>query len=132
METNLQLVLQEKLFEINQGVEEGLILMLMAEITKNVQEKKMKDAVKKTELLNINNGHEGKVKDNKKYYVYHSNSILDWEFNGYSTLKEAIKEAINYIDAYIIHNGSIIKYGVQNEKLAYCYNNNEKYLVQLS
>lgn len=119
MET-LQKVVYEKLKEINTMAEEGLIEMMTTEAMKEINVQKSFNTGKARK----------KTKNGKAAYVYASKSILDWEYDKFNSIEDAVRRALGYLDAYVICDGEIIKYDVIDENTAYYYNNNKKYIFK--
>ena len=67
----------------------------------------------------------------KGVYVYCSQSILDWTYERFDTIADAIRTAVRMFDAYIISNGNIIKYDALDDNTAYYYENNIMKLVHI-
>lgn len=52
-------------------------------------------------------------------YVYESTSIMNFSFEKYSTIADAVRSAVTKIKAYIICNGEIIEYDALSDTEAY-------------
>ena len=67
----------------------------------------------------------------KGVFVYCNNSLVDWSYERFDTIADAIKMAVKCINAYIICNGEIINYDALDENTAYYYSGNKMKLVML-
>ena len=128
---SIKQVIFERVLAINGfETEEALVSMITEEIKKDVKVNKLFEqagilayeipAIKDEEAI-----------ESKGVYLYCNNSLLDWTYERYETIADAIREAVKYFDAYIICNGEIIDYDALDDNTAYYYDNNCMKLVNI-
>jgi hypothetical protein len=64
-------------------------------------------------------------------FVYCNNSLVDWTFERFDTIADAVKKAVNYFNAYIICDGEVINYDALNDTTAYYYAGDKMKIVKL-
>lgn len=130
-ENNFEQVVFERLREINgSDTEEALISMITATL---VEESKVSKLFEQRDIIAYTVTPEQDEDKNieKGVYVYCNNSLIDWSYERFDTIAEAIKRAVKCINAYIICNGEVISYDALDENTAYYYAGNKMKLVTL-
>lgn len=130
-ENNFKQVVSEMLRELN-GVETEEVLISM--ITSTLVERstvsslfEQRDIVAYT----VTPEQDDNNKVEKGVFVYCNNSLVDWSYERFDTIADAIRRAVKCINAYIICNGEIINYDALDEYTAYYYSGEKMKLVML-
>ena len=71
---------------------------------------------------NIDNNDIWEIEPNGAW-VYAEYSIEDWFFKRYDTISEAVRDAVNMIEAYVICDGEIVEYNTMSDGTAYYIDN---------
>lgn len=131
MKNNLRHVIREMLIEINElETEEDLINMITTTL---VEKSTVTDLFGQKNLVayEVVPEKDANEKVEKGVFVYTNNSLVDWTFERFDTIADAIKNAVKKINAYIICNGEIIVYDALDENTAYYYSEDTMRLVTL-
>lgn len=105
----------------------------LREINNDVTDFKLLSSIADELRENYDISYEGQETTDSVYlFVY--NSIIDFKFKQFSSIEEAIKSAVNYIeDVKIICKGKVIKWDILNENTLFYIHptNNKIYTVNL-
>ena len=131
IEKNFSRVVSERLKELNEiETEEVLISMITSTLVEKSTTSSLfeqRDIIAYTVTPEQDNNEVIK----QGVYVYCNNSLVDWSYERFDTIADAIRKAVKCINAYIICNGDIINYDALDEKTAYYYSGEKMKLVML-
>lgn len=124
VEINFKRAVFERVTEINDSnMEKELLHMITDRVVKNSSINKV---LLEKGILAYNND-----EVDNAVYVFCNSSLFDWTFEKFDSIPDAIKNAVQYINAYIICNGEVVRYDAIDDKTAYYYKNDNLRLVHL-
>lgn len=90
-------------------------------ISENIMRDNLNDFIKNNLVVETLKGEpdlEEKIIDNG-VFVYNYKSLINWSFNKYNTIADAVRAAIKTLNATIICNGKVITYDILDDESAY-------------
>ena len=128
---NFKQVIIERVREINEiETEEALINMITSTL---VEKSNVSKLFEQRDIIAYTVETEPDDQDvlEKGVFVYCNNSLVDWSYEKFDTIADAIRRAVKYFNAYVICDGNIINYDALDEKTAYYYSGNKMKIVKL-